>query len=162
MAIDIIGVDGSPEWDAACEFSDMLSEVFRLPDTVTLVAGAKFWGQGKVDVDIVALGSMAKGFVIDQKALPAEFRDRPAYLASFALTVEVKDLPPERLQIAVITRCSGNTGEPGLIYLSSHSSRSTQRRGSWRVWVWKVHSGIRSSGFGTSPRPSSRQVRTTC
>jgi len=99
MAIDIIGVDGSPEWDAACEFSDMLSEVFRLPDTVTLVAGAKFWGQGKVDVDIVALGSMAKGFVIDQKALPAEFRDRPAYLASFALTVEVKDLPPERLQI---------------------------------------------------------------
>jgi hypothetical protein len=99
MAIDIIGAEGSPEWDAACEFSDMLTSLLRLTDAATIVSGAKCWGQGKVDLDLVVLGTMAKGFVIEPKAIPADLRDRPAHLASFALTVEVKDLPPERLQI---------------------------------------------------------------
>ncbi|MFM9995119.1 MAG: hypothetical protein ACKVU4_04890 [Phycisphaerales bacterium] len=100
MAIDIIGAEGSAEWDAATEFSEMLSTVLRLSDAVTIVAGAKCWGQGKVDVDLVALGSMGKGLLLDSRIMLEEFRGKPAYLSSFALTVEVKDLPPERLQIA--------------------------------------------------------------
>ena len=113
MAIDIIGAEGSPEWDAACEFSDMLASLLHLTDAATIVSGAKCWGQGKVDLDLVVLGTMAKGFVIEPKAIPADLRDRTAHLASFALRYLLR-ARTLRASSRVSKRCC-RTGETALV-----------------------------------------------
>ncbi|MGA1220939.1 MAG: hypothetical protein ACO3XP_09860, partial [Ilumatobacteraceae bacterium] len=90
-----------------------LADFFRKEDSITVVAGAKCYGQRHQDVDILILGVLARGFVIPPRLLPGGLRDLPCYLSNIALTMEVKDHSPERIrvhsanQVAVFYRDKG-------------------------------------------------------
>lgn len=91
MPIEIIGQEGSREWEAATELRGVLEPAIRPTDKVTIVVSAKCWGQRTQDIDLLVIALMGQNFVIPKQHCPAEFREKTVYVSNFALTVEVKD-----------------------------------------------------------------------
>ena len=99
MTIRIIGQTEGRERAAAEELAAQLRNTFRPEDTVTIVAGAKCYGEKRQDIDLLIFGTLSQGFRIKSDLLPKEFASHRTYLSSFLLTLEVKDHGPESVRI---------------------------------------------------------------
>ena len=91
MAVRIIGQIEGAERDAAQLLGSHLSPAFRPEDSVTIVAGAKCYGEKRQDVDLLVIGLISGGFQLSARRLPQSMRSQRVYLSSFLMAIEVKD-----------------------------------------------------------------------
>jgi hypothetical protein len=98
MTIRIVGQTDGRERAAAEELAARLRNIFRPEDAVTIVAGAKCYGEKHQDIDLLVFGALSKGFRIKSDLVPQEFAAHRIYLSNFLLTFEVKDHGPESIR----------------------------------------------------------------
>jgi hypothetical protein len=98
MAIQIVGATSGRERDAAEDLRTVLQTRFRNEDAITIVAGAKCFGEQRQDIDLLVIAALAKGFIVLPEELPTDFKDERIYVGNFVLVVEVKDHGRERVR----------------------------------------------------------------
>jgi len=98
MGIQILGQTDGRERDAAEDFATRLSAIIRPLDSLSIVAGAKCFGEKRQDIDLLMLGIMGQGFRIKAQLLPAQLQGYTVYLSNFVFALEVKDHPPEYIR----------------------------------------------------------------
>ena len=99
MTIQILGQTEGRERAAAEDLAARLANTVRPQDNLTIVAGAKCYGQKRQDIDLLIFGDFAKGFQIKKELLPKDFASHRTYLLSFLLALEVKDHDPANTRI---------------------------------------------------------------
>jgi hypothetical protein len=91
VSIDVAGQISGAERDAAESLKARLEPLVRPHDRITIVAGAKCYGQKNEDIDLLVIGQFAADFHVPHNALPAPLYDNEVHLSNFLLVIEVKD-----------------------------------------------------------------------
>ena len=99
MTIQILGQTEGRERAAAKDLAARLANTVRPQDNLTIVAGAKCYGQKHQDIDLLIFGDFAKGLQIKKELLPKAFASHRTYLSGFLLALEVKDHDPANARI---------------------------------------------------------------
>ncbi len=105
MPIKIVGQNAGKEYEAANELAAILQPALREGDQITLIVGAKCWGQERVDIDIVLLAEFGPG-MRRNLAVPAHdakpgalIKAEDVYFSSLAVIIEVKDHSEDKVEI---------------------------------------------------------------
>ncbi len=99
MAVTIHGNMNCREYDAALALQPILRELLGSDQNeARIVVGAFTPGVGPVEeMDLVVLARCIRPIAIPTEFLPQDLQSKPAVLSDFALAIEVKELPPERI-----------------------------------------------------------------
>lgn len=90
MGVEIVGQTDGDERQAAEVLKNLLDASVRPQDQITIVVGAKCYGQKRQDIDLLIFGRFASGFKVAPHLVPDTAGMRPVYLSDFCLVLEVK------------------------------------------------------------------------
>lgn len=99
MSIRIIGQLAGREREAAEDLAHRLAPIFDKKANVTIIAGAKCYGEARQDIDLLVFANFPQGAPIKASLLPEIFSKHRTYLSSMLVTLEVKDHGPEDIRI---------------------------------------------------------------
>lgn len=98
IEVKIHGTNEGPEAEAAHAIGSGLAATLKGEAVLHVIPDAKCWGQRTQDIDIILMLTASKGIKIPKAALPGYLKEKSVDLFSLALTIEVKDHDPQRVQ----------------------------------------------------------------